>query len=234
MDRRPGANESDAGTPTRRHVLAGAGALGLGILIPGSGVFAGDVFAGGGAEMPDAEGFLVVDAKKCMGCGTCMMACSLAHTGESSYSLGRLQVQQDSFGNWPGDLSLSVCRQCADAPCVEACPVGANLPDPQSGNTRIIDPQACVGCGDCIEACPYTPARVQWNPAIGRAQKCDLCRDTPFLGEAGGPGGVQACIQVCPVNAISFVRTMPDQTDPDAYQVNLRGPGWAAAGMSTD
>ena len=229
MTSSPGANGDRSRVPTRREVLAGVGALGLGLLASGRIVFAGDR-----SGMPDAEGFLVVDPKKCMGCGTCMMACSLAHTGESSYSLGRIQIQQDSFSTWPDDIHLAMCMQCPDAPCVVACPVGANLPDAARGNTRIIDQSACVGCGDCIEACPFTPARIQWDATLGRAQKCDLCQDTPYLGEEGGPGGMQACVRSCPMNAISFVTLVPDEADPNGYHVNLRGPGWAELGMTTD
>ena len=39
------------------------------------------VLADGRLVIPNAEGFLVVDMKKCQGCSTCMMACSLAHVG---------------------------------------------------------------------------------------------------------------------------------------------------------
>lgn len=192
------------------------------------------VFARPPNRMPDAKRFLVVDSAKCMGCGTCMMACSLAHTGEVSYSLGRIQIQQNSFSSWPEDVSMSVCLQCADAPCVQACPVGANMPDAAHGDTRTIDPLACVGCGDCIDACPYTPSRVQWNPAKAKAQKCDLCQDTPFLGEKGGAWGTQACVKVCPVKAIAVVSEMPTQGSAAAYVVNLRGEGWARLGLSTE
>lgn len=226
MDER---RDTRGGEITRRAFLMGTGAVALAAVVGGAFVMPGKMLV-----LPDAEGFLLVDLKKCQGCGTCMMACALAHTGVASYSLSRVQIQQDSFRSWPDDVFMAVCRQCKDAPCVQVCPVSANRPDPSSGNVRIINPYRCIGCMQCIEACPYTPKRIQWNPLTRTAQKCDLCRDTPYLGEKGGPGATQACVKVCPVNAFKFSREMPDQKREDSYQVSLRGAAWAKLGMNIE
>ncbi|MEE4112825.1 MAG: twin-arginine translocation signal domain-containing protein, partial [Desulfobacteraceae bacterium] len=93
------------GQITRRQFLLGSGALGAAIFLPGSLLAIPNT-------IPDSKGFLVVDLKKCQGCGTCMMACALAHSGIASYSLSRIQIQQDSFANWPDDVSMAICRQC--------------------------------------------------------------------------------------------------------------------------
>jgi protein NrfC len=202
--------------------------------LAGCAVIAGAEYllADGRLVIPNAEGFLLVDLKKCQGCSTCMMACALAHAGEASYTLARIQIQQDSFKNFPDDVFMATCRQCENAPCVEVCPTGANSFDPDAGNVRRVDPAKCIGCRSCIARCPYTPARLQWNHAARVAEKCDLCADTPHLGAAGGPGGVQTCVRVCPENAISFTRTMPDQNDLHSYETNLRDRAWAKLGMS--
>ena len=47
---------------------------------------------------PASTGYLVYDSKKCMGCTTCILACSLTHYGAQSLSLSRIQIIQDSFG----------------------------------------------------------------------------------------------------------------------------------------
>jgi Fe-S-cluster-containing dehydrogenase component len=217
---------------TRRQFLKGASVLG--IAAAGGTIFFPEKLI---AAIPNSEGFLLVDMKKCQGCGTCMMACALAHTGAASYTLSRIQIQQDSFANWPDDVFMAICRQCKDAPCVEVCPVTpvkANKPNPKYGNVRMIDQKLCIGCKLCLTRCPYVPSRIQWDQNSGKSQKCDLCADTPYLGEKGGPGGVQTCIKVCPVNAITFSKTMPDQTDEESYNVNLRGPAWGKLGMTTD
>ena len=216
--------------PTRRQFLVGAGAVGfaaafgLHLLLP-DGVLA----------IPNAEGFLLVDLKKCQGCGTCMMTCALAHSGSASYTLSRIQIAQDSFVNWPNDVHMAQCHQCKDAPCVDACPVEpvkALKPNPAFGNVRMIDQELCIGCESCIDACPFTPVRVQWNHVTGKSQKCDLCADTPYLGEKGGPGGTQACVTVCPVGAISFTRLMPGENTEESYYVNLRNAVWQKLGMT--
>ncbi len=214
---------------TRRRFLIGTGALGASVLLPGKLLAIPN-------SIPDSEGFLVVDLKKCQGCGTCMMACALAHSGKASYSLSRIQIQQDSFADWPDDISMAMCRQCEDAPCVAVCPVRpirANKPNPEQGHVRMIDQDLCIGCKMCLTRCPFTPSRIQWNVELQRSQKCDLCVNTPYMEENGGPNGTQACVRVCPVNAIAFTTSMPDQGRDDSYAVNLRGPAWSKLGMTT-
>lgn len=215
----------------RRRFLIGSGAVAAAATLRPDWIWAANVVA-----MPNAEGFLLVDMKKCQGCSTCMMACSLAHSGEVSYTLSRIQIQQDSFADWPNDIHMAQCHQCPDAPCVEICPVRpirANKPNPEFGDVRMIDPKLCIGCQLCIQACPFIPARVQWDPAIGKSQKCDLCADTPYLGAKGGPGGTQACVQACPVGAIAFTPNMPKENTEKGYTVDLRGPVWKKLGMTT-
>ena len=184
--------------------------------------------------MPNSKGFLVVDMGKCMGCDTCMMTCSMVHHGESSLSLSRIQIQQDSFAKWPNDIMMSVCHQCEDAACVNACPVGADQANALFGNVRMIDPDRCIGCTQCIDACPWLPKRLQYNPETKKVQKCDLCANTPYLKDKGGPGGTQSCVKVCPVGAIAFVEKMPDQKSSTSYNVNLRDAAWKSLGYNTD
>ena len=220
---------SSSGKLTRRQFLVGTGALGAAILLPGQLLAIPNT-------IPDSEGFLVVDLKKCQGCGTCMMACALAHSGVASYSLSRIQILQDSFADWPDDVFMAICRQCEDAPCVSVCPVRpirANKANSKQGNVRMIDQDLCIGCKLCLTRCPYTPSRIQWNAELKKSQKCDLCVDTPYLAEKGGPGNTQVCVKVCPVNAIAFTTKMPDQGSESSYVVNLRGRAWSKLGMTT-
>ena len=87
------------------------------------------------------EGYLLIDTKKCQGCLSCMLACSLVHEGEENLSLSRIQVSQNSFKKYPYDVtseSIQSCDLCSDTPfwnkqpgpyeklaCVAVCPVGA-------------------------------------------------------------------------------------------------------------
>jgi len=193
----------------------------------------------GKTAMPVSGGYLLVDTKKCQGCLSCMLACTLAHEGNVNPSLARIQIIQDPFEKWPDDLSIEQCRQCVDALCVKACQYDALKPNPKFGNVRMVDRNNCVGCYACVEACPYTPSR----PAVAedekyegekKSRKCDLCADTPFWKQKGCVKGKQACIEVCPVSAISFTSEIPEQSGDSGYKVNLRGEAWAKLGYPND
>lgn len=209
--------------------LAGSASAGMGLtLIPGAFWFTDAV-----AAIPAAGGYLLVDPKKCAGCLSCMLACSLVHEGREELSLSRIQILQDPFGHFPTDVAPTQCRQCVEPPCVEACPTGALQADSAHGNVRTVDAEKCNGCRKCLSACAFTPARIEWNPSTRRAQKCDLCSRAPFWKEAGGPGGKQACIEVCPMRAIHFAAAVSEQSD-QGYNVNLRNENWQKLGFPVD
>ncbi len=184
--------------------------------------------------IPTSGGYLLVDVKKCQGCMTCMLACSLTHEGKENLSLARIQVTQNPFRGFPSDISIGQCRQCVDPACVEACEPGALFADPANGYIRLVDREKCVGCMACVGACPYGPGRVVWNFMEERAQKCDLCANTPFWDSKGGPDGKQACVELCPTKAITFTTETPIQEGVDGYQVNLRGRAWENLGYPVD
>jgi protein NrfC len=148
------------------------------------------------AAIPAAGGYLLVDTRKCQGCMTCMLACSLVHEGRENLSLSRIQVVQNPFERFPDDITLEQCRQCVEPACLEACPTGALHVDKENGNVRRVDADECIGCMSCVNACAYPPSRAIWNHEDGHAQKCDLCVGTPHWDENGGPNGKQACVQV--------------------------------------
>ncbi|MDR1726613.1 MAG: 4Fe-4S dicluster domain-containing protein [Acidobacteriota bacterium] len=183
------------------------------------------------AAYPASKGYVVYDSKKCIGCTTCMLSCSLTHYGSQSLSLARIQIMQDSFGKFPNDLKMAPCRQCKVPVCVESCPVGAAYIDTENGNVRRIDGKKCIGCKTCIKMCPQQPHRTVWNHIDKKSSKCDLCLDTPYWNEAGGPGGKQACVASCPVKALKFVADTPNQEETDGYDVNLRNDNWLNLGL---
>jgi protein NrfC len=186
------------------------------------------------AGIPPSAGYLLVDVKKCAGCMSCMLACSLAHEGKENLSLSRIQVIQEPFELFPHDISLSQCRQCVQPECIKACPTGAAYSDARFGNVRMVDTQKCIGCKACIQACPFRPSRVVWDWQAGSSKKCDLCAGAPHWGAKGGPDGKQACVSVCPMGAIRLTRQAPLQAGDAGYNVNLRGEGWKSLGYPVD
>jgi Fe-S-cluster-containing dehydrogenase component len=185
----------------------------------------------GGLGREKAEwGFILVDTKKCQGCQSCMLACSLVHEGIISLSSSRIQVLNDPYGSYPDDITISQCRQCTQPACLAACPIGALARDPAHGNVATIDPAKCIGCKSCINACSWAPARAIWNNDAGYSQKCDLCASASHWDETGGPDGKKACVEICPLGAITFSKIIPAQDDPDSYTVNLRDRQWRKLG----
>lgn len=192
------------------------------------------------SKIPLSDGYLVVDVEKCQGCISCMLACSLVHEGVHNPSLSRIQILQNSFEKFPQDLAIEPCRQCEIPACVTACPENALTANAEFGHVRMVDREKCTGCGTCFEACPYTPARLSvaednaFNQAL-KSRKCDLCAHAPHHWDekGGGPDGQQACVAVCPLGAIAFIRKLPAQQGISGYQVDLRGKNWTKLGYGS-
>ena len=220
---------------SRRDFLKYTGTI---VFVMGTGFY---VPAANGAVIPPSQGYILVDIKKCQGCMSCMLACTLVHEGVENPSLSRIQVIQNSFEAFPNDITIEQCRQCADPPCVKACPMDALKANAKFGNVRMVDRNKCIGCGNCVEACPYIPSRPVVVPDENyngdkKSRKCDLCANTPYHWDkaGGGPDGKQACAEVCPVGAIKFTKEMPVQEGDVGYKVNLRDKNWGSLGYPTD
>jgi len=215
-------------TFSRRDFITTVGGVGVGAILGGmfvSALLPDQVFA-----ITASQGYLLVDTKKCAGCTSCMMACSLTHHGETNLSLSRIQITQDPFGKFPDDISISQCRQCPYPSCVAACPTGAMHADPKTG-VRTVDEAKCIGCERCVNACPFTPSRALWNFEGKHAEKCDLCTGAKFWDEVGGPEGKRACEEVCPMGAIKFTTQLPAQSE-GGYETDLRtGTVWDTLGF---
>lgn len=193
------------------------------------------------AAIPASKGYLLVDTKKCQGCATCMMACSLVHQGEVNFSLARIQIVQNPFEKWPRDIAISQCRQCVTPACVTACPEDALSSDAAYGHVRRVDMDKCVGCGECVAACPFTPSRSVVAPSPrhkgqDKAHKCDLCVAAPYHWETSADELNQkpACIAACPVKAITYSPKIPEQKGDNGYNINLRDWKWARLGYPMD
>jgi protein NrfC len=214
----------------RREFLVGSGtALAAGALaagIPAAAKAASSQSSAKKSSYPKSEAYLVYDSRLCLGCQSCMFACSLTHEGVANPSLSRIQIIRDapSFTKYPYDVVMSVCRQCVSPLCVQNCPTGACFIDEANGNIRRIDQSKCIGCQRCIQSCPQKPHRTIWDSVKGKSTKCDLCEGAPFWNEKGGPEGKQACVETCPVKALKLVKKAPKQRDIDGYDVNLAPP----------
>jgi len=130
---------------------------------------------------------LVVNAELCTGCRACEMGCSFSHETLYSPSLARLHVVKIE------ELGVDkpvICLRCAKALCAAACPEEAILQDPDTKVVRV-DPDKCVGCGLCVEAC--VSGVIQLHPERAVPLLCDLC------------GGDPDCAKKCPTAALVAV-----------------------------
>jgi Fe-S-cluster-containing dehydrogenase component len=91
----------------------------------------------------------VAHPERCIGCLSCMFACSRTHTGNASLRDSAIKIQTQ--GGIEGDFRVVVCRGCQDPPCVRACPSGALIKRPDGGVT--FKKELCTGCGKCEKAC---------------------------------------------------------------------------------
>ena len=132
------------------------------------------VDAGAVATWALPQGLLVVNADLCTGCQRCEINCTLTNDGVCSSYISRVKIQRrlnlDGDGN--GLLSGTdncfvyfpdTCRQCEDPACGNACPQKAIITNEQG--IRVVDTDKCIGCGACVEACPWHMPTV--NPETG-------------------------------------------------------------------
>jgi len=53
-----------------------------------------------------------------------------------------------------------------------------------------VDETLCIGCGACVEACPF--GAMSLHPDTGLAMVCDLC------------GGEPKCVERCPLDVLLY------------------------------
>lgn len=179
-----------------------------------------------GGQHDGKEYAFVVDVGKCIGCGYCVEACAVEnHVPEGAvrtwverYVATERGVHIDAIdtpGSRPGDLPdelmrqakwsafvPKLCNHCENAPCVQVCPVGATFSAP--GGFVLVDPEHCIGCGYCIQACPYGVRFLNEHNRV--ADKCTWCYHRVSRGLQ------PACVTVCPTGARQF----GDRNDPDS------------------
>ena len=128
---------------------------------------------------------LLTNSKKCTGCRSCELACSLEHFQEFSYELSAMRVLkfEERARNYP-----IVCLHCENPPCAEACPTHALIKNDANGRVELREAD-CNQCQQCIEACPFRA--IFFNPRRNRIIKCDLCDGDPACAKACAPEAVE-------------------------------------------
>jgi len=94
---------------------------------------------------------VIEDAERCVGCQSCMFACT-RREGKASLEDPRILVK--SLGGVERGFTVVVCRACKDPSCMYVCPVDA-LAKREVGGVRL-STEKCIGCGRCTDACPFS------------------------------------------------------------------------------
>jgi Fe-S-cluster-containing dehydrogenase component/formate-dependent nitrite reductase membrane component NrfD len=150
----------------------------------------------------------IIDNRKCIGCHACTVACKAEHN--VPLGVNRTWVKYIEKGIYPHTRRLFAvhrCNHCADAPCVEICPVSALFTRPDG----IVDfnNDRCIGCKACTQACPYDALYI--DPDTHTAAKCNYCTHRVEVGLE------PACVVVCPEHAI----ISGDMDNPDTEIAQL-------------
>lgn len=190
-------------------------------------------------------GFLI-DLRACTGCNACAIACKT----ENSIRLGtfRSGVIQHEQGTYPATERHFVpwlCNHCKNPPCLNGCPVMAEraeltMPDgtvieywaratyQRPDGLVLIDQERCVGCGACVNMCPYEARyldRVRpagGDPSRTAADKCTLCNHRLENGV------VPACVNTCPAEA----RIVGNLNDPSSVlNARITAAGASVSGL---
>ncbi len=159
------------------------------------------------------EKSILIDTSRCVGCYSCYSACKQWNdlpnrttdttpsgdmsTGRSIYPESWLQLNHAGINERPAFFPL-MCLHCTDAPCVQHCPEKA-ISD--HNGWKVISEELCIGCGTCVEVCPYDAVKLYKGESTrgiekNKAYKCDGCTanysDIPY------------CVQNCPTGALTF------------------------------
>jgi len=141
-----------------------------------------------------------------MGCRGCQVACKQWN--------GLPAVSTEQKGTYENPLEMSAhnwirvefrertdewlfrahtCMHCTEASCEKVCPTNAIT---HQGEAVIIDQERCIGCGYCVQACPFHVAHK--DEEEGTSRKCRFCIDRITNGLE------PACAKTCPTGAIQF------------------------------
>lgn len=157
---------------------------------------------------------VLVDMTVCVGCRRCEWACNEANNNphgplhecddQSVFEQTRRpQARQFTVVNrampqadQPVHFKIQ-CNHCEHPACVSACLVGAMQKDPRG--PVFYDAAKCIGCRYCMMACPFERLAYEYDSKLTpRVRKCDLCRERTRLGKR------PACVEMCPVEALTF------------------------------
>ena len=152
---------------------------------------------------------MLVDMRKCIGCQACTVSCSVENQPPiGQFRTSVLQYEVDQGDAAPAMVSLPrLCNHCDEPPCVPVCPVQATFQ--RTDGIVLVDNERCVGCGYCVQACPYDARFI--NHETQTADKCTFCEHRLEAGL------LPACVESC----VGGARVIGDLNDASS-EINQR------------
>jgi Fe-S-cluster-containing dehydrogenase component len=212
---------------TRRRFLKISGAGLATVAVMGTGVKLTSALQSRQIYAANADGLVVADPTRCVGCRRCELACTEFNEGKAQPSMARVKVGRNfnygpeglGAGFWQdngrfGDHTIiqDTCKQCPHpVPCQLACPNDA-IEVVEPVNARVVNQEKCVGCRICQRACPW--GMTSFDEEIEKATKCHLCEGSP------------ECVEACPVGALQYIPWV-DMTKQDPARFVV--PGYISA-----
>ena len=158
--------------------------------------------AGKAASNPVRWGMLI-DLRKCIGCQACTVACGVENQVPLGYFRTISSIYEVQTAGQTRRVQLPrTCNHCANPPCVRDCPTQATYQ--RVDGIVVVDNTICIGCGYCVQACPYSARFI--NPETHTADKCTFCLHRVQAGL------LPACVETC----VGGARLFGDLNDPNA------------------
>lgn len=146
---------------------------------------------------------MVIDLRKCIGCQACTVACSI----ENQIPIGKFRTIVSTYEVERSGVSRRVnlprlCNHCKTPACTQVCPTQAT--HKRADGIVVVDNTMCIGCGYCIQACPYEARFI--NPRTRTADKCTFCLHRLEAGL------YPACVETC----VGEARVFGNFNDPQS------------------
>jgi Fe-S-cluster-containing dehydrogenase component len=152
---------------------------------------------------------ILVDTTRCIGCRRCEKACAEVNglpvpdisESKSEDVLKERRKTSDTqytvinkFETEKGTIFVPRrCMHCNQPGCAAACLVKAMKKRPTG---HVTWDSNCIGCRLCMISCPFDIPKFEYEKAMPRIQKCNLCYDRFKKGVLPG------CVEACPTGAL--------------------------------